>query len=217
VRRWRHHQQSERIAVGILAAALLAGGCRGPADDVAPIASGPSLASSTGELAEADDLSPRPQGTELTDDEAGRAFQDAVLQAGSVSFEGYEAAMAAAVACVRAGGFEVTYPAEEEVRMVDPAIPPGAILGFDAHIEPGGPSAADLILECQERWSFRVQDAWLQQLEPSAEDRLRATEAAWACGEERGQALSDPPTIQEAHEAIVRYDCQPWEVIAEGP
>jgi hypothetical protein len=195
------------VAVGIL---LLLTACG------ADVPQGEASASNA-QVATADARAQSPSAPDLGDDEAGRRFQDEILAAVELTFDAYEAAMAAAVACVRAGGFEVTYPAEEEVRMVDPAIPPGAILGFDAHIEPGGPSAADLILECQERWSFRVQDAWLQQLEPSAEDRLRATEAAWACGEERGQALSDPPTIQEAHEAIVRYDCQPWEVIAEGP
>lgn len=145
-------------------------------------------------------------------DVAGARFQDEALSDGEVTFDEYEAAIHAAADCVRAKGFAVTVPGEGRA-VIDPAVDPDKLLSFDVHIEDRGVSTGDLVLTCQERWSLRVEQAWMEQLLPSDEVRERAMQAAWECGASRGQQQEPTPSIQDAYQAVLEFDCRPWESI----
>lgn len=141
-------------------------------------------------------------------DGAGRAFQDDLLEDGHVTRDEYEAAVTATVDCIREAGLRVDFPSDGEV-IIDVAVDPAELLTFAVHV-PDGVHSGDTAARCQAEWSFRVEQAWQDQLTPAEEERRKAVEAALACGRERGQEVTGSEE-RDAFQAVMEHGCRPWE------
>jgi len=63
---------------------------------------------------------------------------------------------------------------------------------------------------CQGLWEFTVAHVWLAANEPSESERQRWLEAAWDCARELGMTLSEPPSRENATDAVA-MGCGPWQ------
>lgn len=142
----------------------------------------------------------------------GSTFQSELLADGEVTAEEYQAALRAAVECIRDEGFAVTFPDPNQRVVVDVAIDPDELLSFSVLV-PEGSDPSDLVRRCQREWSTQVELAWQEQLTPPDDQRDRMVQAALACGRERGlQRTGSDET--DAFLAVAELDCRPWEQIS---
>lgn len=146
-------------------------------------------------------------------DVGGRALQEQVFADGKVTFDEYERAMTAAIQCMRDEGFDVEGPLRypDGYLVVSPGWDPTLWLTLQAR--PGDDPTdrfGRVNARCIAQWSFAIESVYLRQFSPT-EDEVRAwLERAWACRVEKGLPISNPPTEEEAGEAVA-YGCRPWE------
>jgi hypothetical protein len=145
-------------------------------------------------------------------DEGGSALRDEIFADFEVAFDEYERAATAAVDCMRRQGFDVEGPSrypDGAHAVIVPGVDPTNVLTWAAV----NPSDEDRWLEvggtCYAQWLYHVEAVWDLQNAPSEREVQEWLKRAWACGEENGLDLSEPPTIDEALEAV-NLGCRPW-------
>lgn len=147
-------------------------------------------------------------------DVGGRALQELVFADGEVTFAEYERATVAAIQCMRDEGFQVEGPLrypDGGLLIVEPGHDPRLRLSLRADV---GNDPTDRFGRvngrCRAQWSYAIEQVYLRQFAPSEEEVRAWLERAWACGRERGLPLSNPPTENEALDAVGQ-GCRPWE------
>lgn len=148
-------------------------------------------------------------------DEGGSALRDEIFADFRVTFDEYERAVTAAVECMRRQGFDIEGPTrypDGAYAVIVPGMDPTKVLTWAAV----NPADEDRWLEvsgtCQAQWLYHVEAVWKLQNEPSERDVQEWLSRAWTCGAGKGLELSEPPTIDEALEAV-NLGCRPWEPV----
>lgn len=147
-------------------------------------------------------------------DVGGLTLQEEIFSDGEVTFDEYERAFTAGVDCIRAEGFEVDGPLRYPVggMSVAPGWDPRHELSLLARNITSNVNQrwSDVNHRCQVQWYYMVEQIYLRQFLATAEETRAWLERAWACAEEKGMDLSDPPTEEEAVMAL-GFGCRPWE------
>lgn len=147
-------------------------------------------------------------------DVGGLSTQRAMLADYWVTFAEYEQAMRAAVGCIEDAGFTVNdfgrWP-DHPGLMIAPGLDPTLYFAWSYPLQPDGSPISDVELSCRAQWSSWVEEVWQIQNTPTVEQQQAWLERAWACGREREVRMADPPTENDAVEAIYA-GCRPWEV-----
>ncbi len=167
--------------------------------------------------------SPAPTATPIVFDEplphdpgpdvGGRALQEEIFADGAVTFDEYERAFTAAIQCMRDEGFDVQGPLRypEGYLVVVPGWDPKHWLGSRASVgDDPQDRYGDVNGRCQAQWSYAVGAVYRRQFEPSEEEIQAWLRRAWDCARAKGLALSNPPTVEEASDAVP-FGCRPWE------
>ncbi len=143
-----------------------------------------------------------------------RAFESEVFADGVVTFDEYEAAILAGIACVRDLGIRVegptTYP-NGGVLMVgrDPTLSLDYVMMGD--IDEQLLARAD---GCQFQWAERITLAWLDQTAPTSEEQEVWREAARECAVENRIALPEPASDIDLISVVIQDpSCRPWEAM----
>lgn len=149
---------------------------------------------------------------ELPLPEESVAFHMEVFSDGLVEFSEYEAAMFAATECARDMGHEIVGPLVSDPAegwgTIEVGTNPSQYLMVLAR-DPSPQFGEDAEL-CQGIWAWRIENVWQAILEPTEQEIQLWLEAAWSCAEQRGLQLSDPPTEEEAVDAVA-FGCRPWD------
>ncbi len=120
--------------------------------------------------------------------------------------------MVAAIQCMRDEGFEVQGPLKypDGVLVVEPGFDPRLRLTLLAHGINSDSARWDAVnRSCKAQWSYAIEQVYLRQFSPSQTEMRAWLERAWACMEEQGIALSNPPSEQEAVDSV-GHGCEPW-------
>lgn len=145
-------------------------------------------------------------------DVGGRALQEAIFADGVVTFDEYERAFAAAIQCMRDEGFDVEGPLRypDGFVAVQPGFDPRLKLTLVAHVEGDeNDRFGEVNARCQAQWSYAVEWVFLHQFAPTEAEIQAWLERAWECARRLGLPLSDPPTVEDAVNAVP--PCEPWE------
>lgn len=147
-------------------------------------------------------------------DVGGLTLQREMLADGEVTFDEYERAFTAGVECMRAEGFDVRGPLRYPEGGISVAAghDPRNELGLLAYDITSAEDQrwSDVNQRCQVQWYYMVERVYLRQFAPTEEDIRAWLERAWDCAAASGLAVSDPPTEQEAVNAVM-FGCRPWE------
>jgi hypothetical protein len=182
-------------ALAVVVAALLIGCSAGPPTAATPIV-----------FDEPPPFDPGP-------DVGGRALQQAIFADGVVTHDEYERAYTAAIQCMRGEGFEVEGPLRYPDGPLVFTVGADPRLRLTLAARPGDDPEdrfGEVNGRCLAQWSYAVEQVYLRQFAPTEDEFQAWLERAWECARDRGLPLSDPPTSQEASDAVL-FGCQPWE------
>lgn len=138
-----------------------------------------------------------------------RVFAD-----GQVEYSEYEEAMFAAAECAAEMGHEIVGPfvsdPAEGWGQIEVGVDPSNFLMVLAR-DPSPQFGEDAEL-CQSVWQWRIDDVWRAIHEPTESEIRLWLRAAWSCAKQQGIPLSDPPTEEEAVDAV-SLGCRPWDAL----
>lgn len=145
--------------------------------------------------------------------EQGLEFQLPILADCVVTFAEYEQAVLAEVDCVRREGFEIEGPSSypEGGMVVYPGGDPRLFLYTWAVNVHDDEAFDDVSARCDAQWSYWVKAVWSAQHAPTESEVQAWLERAWECAAEQGFPISDPPTLDDAANAVFPGSgCEPW-------
>jgi len=142
----------------------------------------------------------------------GAALERQVFADGHVTFDEYERAVLSAIQCVRDQGFTVVGPYRypEGPLVYSPGEDPSYRLTYGVIDTADEPRQGEVLARCEAQWLYRIQYVWLGKHAPTAAETQAWLERAWACARARGVPLSEPPTEDDAMDAVAA-GCRPWE------
>lgn len=145
-------------------------------------------------------------------DVGGRALEREVFADGLVTFDEYERAVVAAIQCLRDEGFTVVGPYQypEGPLVYSPGDDPSIRLTYGVIDTGDEPRQGQALERCDAQWLYRIRYVWLGKHAASDAEIQAWLERAWACARQKGLPLSDPPTEEDADNAVF-HGCRPWE------